>query len=319
MGARWMRGYKSVASDLSSLFATNGAQRVTWAQPGGWTELPRALCDGQDSPAHHGRGLYASRTFPDSYWFGLPPKLMLVVETHPANILYQDEQELRAVRWRTVAVLPPCFLEQEPTNTPTRTRTPADYRPDPAWYARSPEGIHGTGHAMRVVCWAWTLAGTLMRYAPRRADAFDLDALCWAAALHDAARENDGRDPGHGARAAYLAYEVLPAVAPRVNLARVAQLCLLHDRHDEEIAPEDWTLELVALKDADALDLWRIFPPDPRRLRTTAARMLRGDARRLVRSTTRQHTHDGASTADDVLAHWAWHWPSPPLPSPDDD
>ena len=65
-------------------------------------------------------------------------------------------------------------------------------------------GIHGLPHWSRVWFHGRELAGSL-----------DVDpaVLAWFAYLHDSQRANDGRDPGHGARAADFAV--------RLRLARV--------------------------------------------------------------------------------------------------
>lgn len=248
-------GYKVVQSTMASLWHGGLAGRLHWAMPGGETAMPRVLCDdGAARGEHLGRGLHVYRAPRDtrrhmSHWF--VPRV-LVVDADERDVLLATETEIRAARWRTLAIVPPC----DP-------REAADAR----WFARpgAADGMHGTAHAERVQFWAWLIGGTLATVWP-----VDLAALCWAALLHDAGRVNDGRDPDHGAR---IAERVPQLVPPHVDSAKVAYLCRWHDvGHDGN--PPEWVPELLALQDADALDLHRCMRPDPARYHTDTARAL---------------------------------------------
>ncbi|UCG52911.1 MAG: hypothetical protein JSW58_04965 [Candidatus Latescibacterota bacterium] len=90
------------------------------------------------------------------------------------------------------------------------------------------------------------------------------------AIFHDARRENEQEDPGHGLRGARLAMEL-----------RSDHLSLRDDDFDMLIAAcshhtdgtTDADVTIQTCWDADRLDLWRIgIVPDPRLLCTSAAR-----------------------------------------------
>lgn len=141
----------------------------------------------------------------------------------------------------------------------------AAYLSDPAWFgAGQRESIHGWAHTNRVLIWADVLG---------RADGrpVRLAELRWAAAVHDVARVNNGYDPDHGARAAVWVRTTLPRLRPAVrdiDLELIATLCERHDVEDGADPP----LELLMLKDADALDRARFktqgrMDPDHLRLR----------------------------------------------------
>lgn len=150
------------------------------------------------------------------------------------------------------------------------------YRPATACYLCNAFGLHGLGHAARVLVWA-NYIGLRLR---EQGVAVDLETLRWAAALHDVRRLNDGRDPAHGERCGdwLRRGEGLPAGLPQ-NTEGVAYCCAWHVPADA-LAPR-MTPELLCLKDADALDRVRLGGPDLRLLRTGHARALVGPARYL--------------------------------------
>jgi uncharacterized protein len=157
----------------------------------------------------------------------------------------------------------------------------------------NPHGIHGVAHAARVLVWTDVLARQLAAPGALRGE-----ELRWAAALHDVGRENEGIDPGHGERSAAWALANLTRERPEtaaLDVDFIAELCRWHESHREEVPR--MTLELVILKDADALDRARIGDLDPSRLRLTKALRLVDDARALERATNRY----GGVTGDDVL------------------
>ncbi|MBM4118617.1 hypothetical protein FJ251_12955 [bacterium] len=131
----------------------------------------------------------------------------------------------------------------------------AQYRLDPA------DELHGLPHWARVARNGYWLAAAT-GVSPRLVEPFAL--------LHDACRENEDRDPGHGPRAAALAAvltpELLELAAPQIELLREA--CAQHTRGRTVAHPE-----LQVCWDADRLDLVRLgFALDRRRLCTEAAR-----------------------------------------------
>jgi hypothetical protein len=142
------------------------------------------------------------------------------------------------------------------------------YEPMREWFARGPGSLHGIAHETRVLIWTQVLAAM----APDEGLTVDVGVLGWAAAVHDTQRWDEGIDPEHGVRAADW-IEKHPDVAPAsIPLDRVACLCRWHVAADRLI-PE-MTDELRVLKDADALDRWRIGDLDPAFLRTQFAHRL---------------------------------------------
>ena len=160
----------------------------------------------------------------------------------------------------------------------------SDLRPyltDANWFRREPYGIHGITHVTRVLIWAAVLAG---RFG--RAPALRVPELYWAAATHDVERIDDGRDPGHGERAAAWVSTRLTTMRPLASdadLGFVAELDRWHEVTDREIG--QWSLELLLFKDADGLDRVRIHDLNPAFLRTQLAPQLVGQARRLMEAT----------------------------------
>jgi hypothetical protein len=142
------------------------------------------------------------------------------------------------------------------------------FEPNPEWFVRTPEGIHGLGHETRVLIWSQVLVSMV------RDEDLDVDGdvVGWAAAIHDTQRWNDDIDAGHGKRASDWILKRPHLIAPGTSIDQVAYVCRWHVPNDED-APEI-TPELKVFKDADALDRWRIDDLDPSYLRTNAARNL---------------------------------------------
>ena len=109
-----------------------------------------------------------------------------------------------------------------------------------------------------------------------------LVALCFGL-LHDAMRESDGFDPGHGSRAAALARELAAdGLLAGLPLDALVEACELHA---DGLVTDDPVIG--ACWDADRLDLWRVGKAvDPTLLSTDdAKRRARIDgARALARS-----------------------------------
>ena len=83
------------------------------------------------------------------------------------------------------------------------------FLPDERWFGYRPRGIHGAPHTTRVLVWAACLVDRL-----GRRDALRRDELLWAAAVHDVGRDDDGVDPGHGARSAAWVRDSLAIAQP---------------------------------------------------------------------------------------------------------
>ena len=156
------------------------------------------------------------------------------------------------------------------------------YRPSPSWFAHNPYGIHGIGHAARVLVWA-DLIG---RQLQAGGIPLSLEAVRRAAVLHDVARLSDGWDSGHGARSADWVLQNrdnLPFTLPDDLFERVLLCCRSHEASDRDIPV--MTPELMCIKDADGLDRVRIDDLDPSFLRTETARLLVTQAWDLYRAT----------------------------------
>ena len=129
------------------------------------------------------------------------------------------------------------------------------------YYRLSPDGIHGVAHWGRVLETGKVLA---------RKTGANIRIVQLFALFHDSCRENDGRDPEHGARGAALAEKV------NGRLCRISsdELRLLQDactRHTYGLTEADVTVQTCW--DSDRLDLLRVGKaPDPRWLCTSAAR-----------------------------------------------
>ena len=145
-----------------------------------------------------------------------------------------------------------------------RVEALAGFLPEASWFRHNPFGIHGVAHAARVLVWSDALAT-----AVAGPEAIARHDLLWAAACHDVGRVNDGVDPEHPVRAAEWVRSDLRRIRPDavadVDLDRVAALCRWHTERDRTVP--SLTLELLILKDADALDRARLGDLDPRRLR----------------------------------------------------
>lgn len=174
-----------------------------------------------------------------------------------------------------------------------RSAALARYLPDEAWFRFAPCGIHGAPHTTRVLVWVDAIARRLGQPGSLRDE-----ELRWAAAVHDVGRIDDGIDRGHGARSARWVVDQLATERPAttgIDLRFVAELCHHHERPDLEI--DRLSLELLILKDADALDRARLGDLDPTRLRLACSHDLVAAAEALERATDQY----GTVSAADVL------------------
>lgn len=182
-----------------------------------------------------------------------------------------------------------------------RQLSPAVHEPFRRWaeymYAHVPfrlpdSEIHAHAHCERVLLYALLLVSKLLP-----GDDAAMEVLAHAAVFHDTCRENDGRDTGHGARAADF-YESFCREHTELRYwPEAACLMRWHDRDDakgKDAITEAFAdnAERVALlysifKDADALDRWRLGRRglDINRLRTDEAAQLAGFSRTLVAMT----------------------------------
>ena len=124
-------------------------------------------------------------------------------------------------------------------------------------------GVHGVPHWSRVWYHGWKMA---------QASDVNPAILAWFAYLHDSQRENDHRDPQHGARAVdfavYLKHEGILTELSRNELEYLCEAMRLHSDGVTQGHPA-----LQACWDADRLDLWRVgIQPQLRYLSTPYAR-----------------------------------------------
>ncbi len=119
------------------------------------------------------------------------------------------------------------------------------------------QGIHGDAH--------WRRVGEAGLFLADR-EGVSTHVVLLFAILHDCRRENDGRDPEHGPRAAALAEQIghEPLGLSVNDLSVLAHAMRHHDRGqvtDDPLVGACW--------DADRLDLPRVgIAPDPRLLST---------------------------------------------------
>jgi len=122
-------------------------------------------------------------------------------------------------------------------------------------------GIHGVRHWARVRAHGLDLA----RVTGANTTVVELFAF-----LHDICRENDGRDPYHGNRAAILASQLQNKLI-HLSAFEQDQLVIACQGHTHVALHQDPTI--ATCWDADRLDLIRIgIIPDPARLCTNAGK-----------------------------------------------
>ena len=122
-------------------------------------------------------------------------------------------------------------------------------------------GIHGVRHWSRVRLFGLTLA---------RETGARTDVVEWFAFLHDAAREAEGFDHGHGARAVALVRDLRGTLLP-IDDSGFDLLVHAVTHHSDGHLEGDPTV--TTCWDADRLDLPRVgIRPDPERMCTAPAR-----------------------------------------------
>jgi len=136
-----------------------------------------------------------------------------------------------------------------------------------ASYALNWDGIHGFSHWMRVRANGLRLA---------QETGADPEVVALFALLHDVKRQNDGHDPGHGARAAAFA-RTLRTDYIDLDEEAFAHLTYACQHHTDGLTEAHVTVQTCW--DADRLDLGRVnIMPDPKLLCTEVAK--RPDIRR---------------------------------------
>jgi uncharacterized protein len=122
-------------------------------------------------------------------------------------------------------------------------------------------GRHGLPHWGRVLETGLKLAGST---------GANREVVTLFAVFHDARRENDQRDPGHGKRGSKLAVELRPTHLS-ITDEEFDLLVYACDHHTDGLTEADVTVQTCW--DADRLDLWRVgFTPKAELLCTDAAR-----------------------------------------------
>ena len=129
-------------------------------------------------------------------------------------------------------------------------------------YSLAWDGVHGIGHWARVYENGLRLAASLPAVKIKIVELF--------AVFHDARRQNEGFDAGHGRRGAELAKQLRGSFFELSDdeFKLLDQACCNHtDGHT------GGDITLLACWDADRLDLGRVgITPDPRYLCTTTAK-----------------------------------------------
>ena len=122
-------------------------------------------------------------------------------------------------------------------------------------------GVHGVSH------WARVRVNGLRLALHNGADTRVVEYFAF---LHDACRENEGRDPAHGARAAAFAH-VLRRTHLAIDDAAFDLLIMALEGHTHGVRHDNLTV--CTCWDADRLDLPRVLiEVDPQRLCTHEAR-----------------------------------------------
>ena len=144
--------------------------------------------------------------------------------------------------------------------------------------------IHTMPHCARVLLLALAVA--------RREGFAETEALAHAAIFHDTRRRDDGRDTGHGWRAAAYYTNFCDGRADIDYSPLAAALMAWHDQPDVDGiegvsrlsggAPA-WLMAYRIFKDADALDRVRLGDLNPAMLRTRSARAMVDFAETLYR------------------------------------
>lgn len=146
---------------------------------------------------------------------------------------------------------------------------------DPDWFTRPDgtnhsAGIHGIGHTARVLAHAAELAAEL------GLEAWEREAVTFAALWHDIGRTNDGADYYHGAKSAGRVVGLGLQIGLEDRIRDAALFAVTHhsgsEYHAEQAATwrgdGESTLRVFrVLKDADALDRVRLGDLDTSFLR----------------------------------------------------
>ncbi len=132
-------------------------------------------------------------------------------------------------------------------------------------------GIHGLSHWKRVRDLGFHLVN-FSWISPPEGRSWNQEFVGYFAFLHDSKRENDGRDPDHGLRAAKYARELAKKGLLPLWDDQLEQLCYACEHHSNPEAKSDNILVKICW-DADRLDLGRIgITLDEKYLHTDAAK-----------------------------------------------
>ena len=155
-----------------------------------------------------------------------------------------------------------------------------------AQYQLNPGGVHGLSHWGRVLENGLRLA---------EEEGGDQTVITLFAIFHDACRQNQSVDPGHGSRGAELAYKLLKD-HPDLRPDQLDMLITACQQHTDGKTDGDLTVQICF--DADRLDLLRSgIRPRPRYLCTNTARK-----KSTIRWANRRATTD--FTPDYVKHEW---------------
>lgn len=190
-------------------------------------------------------------------------------------------------------IVPAKFVRALPPAVGSCFKKWAEYLYSSVPFQLADSNIHSTAHTERVLLYALLIGGGEPGVNER-----SLTILAHAAVFHDTRREEDGKDTGHGARAAAFYEEFCRTHAEVEFMPEAAYLMRYHDRRDDlgeqsiASAFPDSAEQIIQLfrifKDADALDRWRLGRRglNPDFLRTDKALQLVDFAKKLVMLTS---------------------------------
>ncbi len=190
-------------------------------------------------------------------------------------------------------IVPAKFVRALPPAVGSCFKKWAEYLYSSVPFQLADSNIHSTAHTERVLLYALLIGGGEPGVNER-----SLTILAHAAVFHDTRREEDGKDTGHGARAAAFYEEFCRTHAEVEFIPEAAYLMRYHDRRDDlgeqfiASAFPDSAEQVIQLfrifKDADALDRWRLGRRglNPDFLRTDKALQLVDFAKKLVMLTS---------------------------------
>lgn len=129
------------------------------------------------------------------------------------------------------------------------------FEPADGLFQYGKDGYHGKNHAGRALLLGLLLSKILQKKNPTAQINQPVIGFCLA--LHDTHRKEVSDDPDHGIRAADW-YESSDGIIPEEIKPHVLTIMRIHDVPTSDLLPEQQTLELQVVKDADKLERVRL-------------------------------------------------------------